>query len=66
MPPFRRLARRADWPAVLLSIGQSQVSILKRYVARQKPHHQRVSFQDEYRKFLKTYGVEYDERYVWD
>jgi REP element-mobilizing transposase RayT len=21
---------------------------------------------DEYRKFLQTYGIEYDERYVWD
>ena len=48
------------------SIGQSQVPILKRYIARQKTHHQRVTFQDEYRKFLKTYGIDYDERYVWD
>lgn len=22
--------------------------------------------QDEYRAFLKKYGIEYDERYVWD
>jgi len=48
------------------SIGQSQVPILKRYIARQKLHHQHVTFQDEYRKFLKTYGIDYDERYVWD
>ena len=25
-----------------------------------------VTFQDEYRIFLKKYNVEYDERYVWD
>jgi putative transposase len=48
------------------SIGESQVSAVKRYIARQKIHHQRISFQDEYRKFLKSYGVDYDERYVWD
>jgi REP element-mobilizing transposase RayT len=48
------------------SIGQSQVPTLKRYIARQKLHHQRVTFQDEYRKFLKSYGIDYDERYVWD
>jgi len=48
------------------SIGQSQVPIVKRYIARQKIHHQRVTFQDEYRKFLKSYGIDYDERYVWD
>jgi len=48
------------------SIGQSQVPAVKRYIARQKEHHRRITFQDEYRKFLKLYGVEYDERYVWD
>ncbi len=48
------------------SIGQSQVTAVKRYIARQKIHHQRVTFQDEYRKFLKSYGIDYDERYVWD
>ena len=48
------------------SIGQSQVPALRRYIARQKVHHRQVTFQDEYRKFLKSYGVDYDERYVWD
>ena len=50
----------------VFSIGQSQVPTVKRYITRQKEHHHRVSFQDEYRKFLNVYGVEYDERYVWD
>ena len=36
------------------------------YVRGQKAHHARESFQDEYRKFLRQYEVEYDERYVWD
>ncbi|HVS80289.1 MAG TPA: IS200/IS605 family transposase [Pyrinomonadaceae bacterium] len=48
------------------SIGQSNVASLKRYIHGQKRHHQRVTFQDEYRKFLKAYGIDYDERYVWD
>ena len=48
------------------SIGQSQVPTVKRYLRRQKEHHRRVTFQDEYRQFLKAYEVEYDERYVWD
>jgi len=25
-----------------------------------------VTFQDEYRSFLKKYEIEFDERYVWD
>lgn len=48
------------------SIGQSQVEVVKRYIRNQKEHHRRVTFQDEYREFLKRYGVDYDERYVWD
>lgn len=48
------------------SIAQSQVPSVKRYVERQKEHHRYITFQDEYRKFLKAYDIEYDERYVWD
>ena len=48
------------------SIGQSNVATLKRYIRNQKQHHRHVTFQDEYRKFLKAYGIDYDERFVWD
>lgn len=48
------------------SIGQSSVPALKRYIRNQKQHHRRITFQDEYRKFLKAYKIDYDERYVWD
>ena len=48
------------------SIGQSNVEALKRYIRGQKQHHRSVTFQDEYRKFLKWYDIDYDERYVWD
>lgn len=48
------------------SIGGSQVSAVVRYIAEQEEHHQHVSFQEEFRRFLARYGVAYDERYVWD
>jgi hypothetical protein len=48
------------------SIGQSGVEALKKYIARQKEHHRKKTFQDEFRAFLAKYQVEYDERYVWD
>ena len=48
------------------SIGQSNVALLKRYIHSQKEHHRRITFQDEYRKFLKVYGIDSDERYLWD
>jgi REP element-mobilizing transposase RayT len=48
------------------SVGESAVPQLKTYIGKQRDHHKRVSFQDEFRTFLRKYGVQYDERYVWD
>ncbi len=48
------------------SIGQSQVDELIRYIRSQEAHHQRLSFQEEYREFLRRYEIEYDEQYVWN
>jgi hypothetical protein len=48
------------------SVSQSNLVEVIRYIENQEEHHKRVTFQDEYRAFLKAYGVEYDERYVWD
>ena len=48
------------------SIGQSGVVGVKQYIANQKEHHRKFSFQDEFRMLCDKYEVEYDERYVWD
>jgi len=47
------------------SLNQSQVAEM-RYILRQEEHHRRITFQEEFRLFLKRYDVDYDERYVWD
>ena len=36
------------------------------YIANQEEHHRRETFQDEFRRALRKYGLEWDERYVWD
>ena len=48
------------------SVSQSNLAEVIRYIENQEEHHKRVTFQDEYRAFLKAYGIAYDERYVWD
>ena len=48
------------------SVNPAEVDVVIQYIANQKAHHGGVTFQDEYRAFLKKYEVEYDERYVWD
>ncbi len=48
------------------SISPSHVDDLRNYIANQKKHHRHESFQDELRRLLRKYDVEYDEKYVWD
>jgi putative transposase len=48
------------------SVSRAQVDEVTKYIEDQESHHKAVSFQDEYRRFLQDYAVEYDERYVWD
>jgi len=48
------------------SISPAHVEQLTRYIENQEQHHQTVSFQDELRGLLREYGLEWDERYVWD
>ncbi len=48
------------------SVSHSDVQRVRHYILNQEQHHHRMSFQEEYREFLKRYEVEFDERYVWD
>ena len=48
------------------SVGQGEVDIVRTYISNQAEHHQKRTFQDEYRGFLKKYGITFDERYLWD
>jgi REP element-mobilizing transposase RayT len=50
----------------VFSISPGHVEAVRVYVANQEAHHASESFQDEYRRLLEKYGIEYDERYVWD
>jgi hypothetical protein len=48
------------------SVSPAHVEPLRSYIANQEEHHRTASFQDEFRQVLKKYGLEWDERYVWD
>jgi len=46
------------------TVSQSHVGQVQRYLARQKEHHHKVSFRDEFIRFLKANRIEYDDRYL--
>jgi len=48
------------------SVSQSAVEEVREYIRRQPEHHQRLTFQEEFRALLKRYEIEFEERYVWD
>ena len=48
------------------SVNPSEVDKVVDYIANQKEHHRKISFQDESRLFFKKYKIDFDERYVWD
>ena len=37
---------------------------MRKYIARQKEHQHKLSFRDEFIRFLIENGIEYDERYI--
>jgi putative transposase len=50
----------------IFSVSQSNVEDVRQYIRTQRGHHARVSFQDEFRAFLKRHELDFDEHYVWD
>jgi putative transposase len=47
------------------SASKSAVPSVREYIQEQEKHHQRRTFQEEYREFLEKHGIDFDERYLW-
>jgi REP element-mobilizing transposase RayT len=48
------------------AVSVSQLDRVRAYIAGQEEHHKKLSFQDEFRAFLRRHKMAWDERYVWD
>ena len=47
------------------SYAKSLIDNVIRYIQNQEEHHRKQSFREKYVDFLKSFGVEYDERYIF-
>jgi REP element-mobilizing transposase RayT len=47
------------------SYSRSHIDRVYHYIQRQKEHHKKKTFRDEYIELLKSYGVDYDDRYIF-
>jgi len=41
-----------------IGVGDDKIQDVRNYIAGQEEHHKKVSFQQEYEKFIKRYGFE--------
>jgi REP element-mobilizing transposase RayT len=48
------------------SVSQSQLEIVRQYIENQDAHHNQFDFKTELRTIMNRYGIDYDERYLWD
>ncbi len=48
------------------SVSHSNRIAVDEYIRGQQDHHEKKSFQEEFRQLCKLHDVEFDERYVWD
>lgn len=52
----QRFSWQDDYFAI--SVSESQVEVVKRYILNQKKHHQKKSFQEEVKEFMEKFGWE--------
>ena len=48
------------------TVSRSQAGAVAKYIAGQREHHRKQSFEDELVVILDRHGVEYDANYLWD
>ena len=50
----RKFARQTGYGA--FSVSESQIDIVRKYIAGQQEHHRKRSFEDEFRELLRRHG----------
>jgi putative transposase len=48
------------------SYSHSQIGNVIRYINNQKEHHRKRTFREEYYEFLKKFGIDYEEKYLFE
>ena len=48
------------------SYARSQLGVVIRYIQNQQKHHVKKSFRDEYVELLEKFGVEYNQKYIFN
>jgi len=44
-----------------IGVGDEKIEIVRNYIANQEDHHKKISFEAEYDKFIKRYGIDIEK-----
>lgn len=47
------------------SVSKSNTDAVQKYIVKQKEHHKKSSFEEEFIQFLEKHEIEYDRKYVF-
>ncbi len=63
-----KLAGRFEWQRGYgaFSVSQSMSETVKNYIVKQREHHTKQTFEDEYIGLLNKHGIDYDPQYVFE
>lgn len=62
-PQYHKFAWQEGYGAFSVSVSQVRTVIV--YIDKQKEHHRKKNFEEEFIEFLDKHGVKYDPRYVF-
>ena len=63
-PQLRNFAWQSGYGA--FGVSESNLPKVRKYIENQEEHHQKMTFQEEFRALCKRHSIDMDERYVWD
>ncbi len=63
---FYKDKRQFRWQSgyAAFSVSHSGLKWVVAYIRNQKKHHEKMTFREEYLRFLKKHGISWDDRYV--
>ena len=61
---YRGFAWQGGYAA--FSVSPSLHNKTRDYIMNQEQHHKKMTFKEELELFLKEYGIDYNEKFLWD
>lgn len=48
------------------TVSEQNKEIVKNYIANQKQHHKKTTWEEEFKEFLQQNNIDFEEKYLWE